>query len=123
MANGDYSTAVSSNYSSSLKRKRETDESTLNSFDSETSSQFSTSSNSDRYNHSNTKNFSKRVRFHSKVKVVLIPSITEYKEANIKELLWWNSSDYQLSYIESTSNVEKENDLSVNHVNNIYQQQ
>mmetsp|Transcript_7239 Transcript_7239/g.10225 ORF Transcript_7239/g.10225 Transcript_7239/m.10225 type:complete len:121 (-) Transcript_7239:297-659(-) len=120
MANGDYSTAVSSSCSSSLKRKRDMDESTsLNSFDSETSTQFSASSNSDRYL-SKPNNIAKRVRFHSKVKVVLIPSITEYKEANIKELLWWNSSDYQLSYIESTNNVE-ENDVS--HDKNIYQQQ
>lgn len=44
---------------------------------------------------------SKRVRFHSKVKIVLIPSLSEYKEADIHNLLWWKASDYQLSLIES----------------------
>ena len=37
---------------------------------------------------------SKRVRFYGKVKVVLVPSLQEYKQANLDSLLWWNSSDY-----------------------------
>mmetsp|Transcript_19104 Transcript_19104/g.26107 ORF Transcript_19104/g.26107 Transcript_19104/m.26107 type:complete len:163 (-) Transcript_19104:80-568(-) len=36
----------------------------------------------------------KKVRFFSKVKVVLVPSLQEYKQAKLDSLLWWNSTDY-----------------------------
>eukprot|EP00597_Dinobryon_sp_UTEXLB2267_P019306 CAMPEP_0201099200 /NCGR_PEP_ID=MMETSP0812-20130820/8219_1 /ASSEMBLY_ACC=CAM_ASM_000668 /TAXON_ID=98059 /ORGANISM="Dinobryon sp., Strain UTEXLB2267" /LENGTH=86 /DNA_ID=CAMNT_0047355003 /DNA_START=150 /DNA_END=407 /DNA_ORIENTATION=+ len=40
----------------------------------------------------------RKVRFNSKVKVVPIPCLEDYKEANIHDSLWWNTEDYELSY-------------------------
>ena len=51
----------------------------------------------------------KRVRFHGKVKVVLIPSLSEYIEADLHELLWWKIEDFRRSMEDSicTSSVEQ----------------
>lgn len=47
----------------------------------------STCSNKDRYK--------QKVRFNSAVKVVLIPTVAEYKEANLTDLLWWCEDQYK----------------------------
>jgi len=46
----------------------------------------------------------RKVRFHRKVQVILIPSLAEYKEENMHSLLWWNSEDYELSYKDMMAN-------------------
>jgi len=46
----------------------------------------------------------RKVRFNSKVKVVLIPCLADYKDENIQDLLWWNTEDYELSYKTMISN-------------------
>ena len=37
----------------------------------------------------------RKVHFLPEVSVVLIPSLAEYKEANLFEALWWNSADFK----------------------------
>ena len=54
---------------------------------SSTSEHSSSSSNQDRYK--------QKVRFNSAVKVVLIPTIEEYKEAQLNDLLWWCEDQYK----------------------------
>lgn len=36
----------------------------------------------------------KKVRFNSSMKVILIPSLVEYKDAGLSSIIWWNYSDY-----------------------------
>lgn len=36
----------------------------------------------------------RRVRFYSRVTIILIPSVLEYKAANLHEDLWWNTALY-----------------------------
>jgi hypothetical protein len=50
---------------------------------------------------------SKRVRFYGKVKVVLVPSLEEYKQANLDSLLWWNSSDYAFFKDSAVADVKR----------------
>ena len=45
----------------------------------------------------------KKVRFHGKVKVVLIPSLSEYIEEDLHKLLWWKIEDFHASLKDSTT--------------------
>ena len=36
----------------------------------------------------------KKVKFDTSVRVVLIPTVEEYKKAELGHLLWWDSADY-----------------------------
>jgi hypothetical protein len=52
----------------------------------------------------------KRVRFHTKVNVVLIPSLSEYIEADLYNQLWWKLEDFRASVEDSRSGGEEEED-------------
>ena len=45
----------------------------------------------------------KRVQFNTKVQVILIPSIKEYKYFNLVECLWYSQSDFVQFYKEKIS--------------------
>ena len=40
------------------------------------------------------KNTIKKVRFHNQLYIILIPSITEYKQAGLAPLLWMSNHEY-----------------------------
>lgn len=45
----------------------------------------------------------KRVQFNTKVQVILIPNIKEYKYFNLVERLWYSQSDFVQFYKEKIS--------------------
>ncbi len=58
---------------------------------------------------------SKKVRFNSSIRVVLIPETKEYIEANLSDNLWWGQRDYRRFQQESTQEITsymKEHNLS-----------
>ena len=62
-------------------------------------------------------NIEKKVKFCKNVKVILIPTLNEYIEAQLKSVIWWNDEDYKSfkseAVIEIKQYIEKYPDISV----------
>ena len=55
---------------------------------------------------------SKKVSIHNRVSVILIPNVNEYKNANLKNDIWWSDEDYLLfkkNLINEIKNNKKSN--------------
>ena len=55
---------------------------------------------------------SKKVSIHNIVSVILIPNVNEYKNANLKNDIWWSDEDYLLfkkNLINEIKNNKKSN--------------